>query len=342
MDHTRAVAVADGFALGELRGDPTAVAGGLLNLLWRFDTTAGSYAVKELNRQWDRPDWVSIYDRAFAFEQQVRASGVPAPAPIPNAATGGPLLETDVDGEEHPRTFLAHEWITARPITAIPVPRAFAARVGGCLARIHTVGTGMSDAAPGDLYQVPAAADVGELVADARAAGLEHADAVAALPRWCERFARMIDDAVDRDLHAVLSHRDIGGKNLLVDVNGSPILLDWEATGPIAAELELAQLALELAGAEEGEPDPVVVLAVLAGYRADAGAYGVREPGAWVLTNWLASWIPWFMFNVERCLGRRVQSAESVAIAEREVARGAEFIPRALDRADAWAVLLRR
>lgn len=93
MDDATVRATCEMFDLGVPRGAPKRVAGGLTNRLWRLETTRGIFAVKEMNRDPDRADYVAWFGRAFTLERAAFRRGIPMPRPVPAAATGRCLGE---------------------------------------------------------------------------------------------------------------------------------------------------------------------------------------------------------------------------------------------------------
>ena len=140
MDDTTLSAVCELFDLGAPIGAPTAVSGGLTNRLWRVTTTNGVFAVKQMNRDPDRADYVAWFDRAFTLEQAAFRAGIPMPRPVPVASTGGCLGELQL-ADTGAITVRAHEWVEGEPLSNGEIyPAEVAARVAVILANIHALG----------------------------------------------------------------------------------------------------------------------------------------------------------------------------------------------------------
>ena len=208
-----AAEVATVFGLG---GDAVLVgpvAAGRVGQIWRLDTTRGRYAAKESSYGWEPAD----ADRDAAFQEKVRAQGVPMPAVV-RSASGAVLA--DVDGSQ----VRVCEWVDVLEPTRFLDPAA----VGRLVAAIHAlhvrttlpvnswscapVGRNAWDDMVGRLAGVgaPFAGRLANVVPDAVAAEalLAPPDAV----RWC--------------------HLDLWADNVLRTPGGALTVLDWENSGP--------------------------------------------------------------------------------------------------------------
>ena len=108
MDPAAAQSACELFGLGAPLATAESVAGGLTNRLWRIETERGVFALKEMNRDYQRDDYVSWHERAFTLEVAARRAGVPAPRPAPESRTGRCLAEIPGTGP-HPMTVRVHE-----------------------------------------------------------------------------------------------------------------------------------------------------------------------------------------------------------------------------------------
>ena len=254
----------------------TRVHGGLLNRMWRFDTDDGSFAVKELNP--DR-DWTYRHDDIFRFERAAFEAGVPMPEPV--AANETVLVHRWVDGERVP--------------IDCPVPVAFAHDIGALLARIHSLDVEWTHVSVED--PMPTEDEWRHLATRAR-----HQP-------WGDELDRLVPtlgaigafvDGVGQPAPVVLTHRDVGQKNLLA-CDGRPLLLDWETTGKMSLASELGSTALTLAtGRDLDTLAPAVFRALLEGYVDGGGT--LPEPGSHWFADHLSGWTWFLRWNIERCL----------------------------------------
>ncbi len=70
-------ATCEAFGLGAPVEPLVGVSGGGTHRLWRLTTTRGVFAVKALNRDFENPDYVGWYERAFPVELAAFDARVP-------------------------------------------------------------------------------------------------------------------------------------------------------------------------------------------------------------------------------------------------------------------------
>lgn len=250
-----ATEVAARFGIGSPRHPARLAAAGWAahNLLWRFDTTEGSWALKEIGRE-----QASQIENAADIESAARRAGIACPRPVP--ALDGPWTVT-IKG----RIFLCHEWVTgACPTTNLTAEDAWQA--GHALGNVHQL----------DLPWDPAAVTP-------RVWGKAHWQAlIRAGEGLAQRWSALLENALDQILAMeqpaaewaarphrwVGSHRDVRPDNTLRCRDGTLLLVDWDAAGPTVPGRELASVLRWWAPHQD---------APLAGYQSVAGAPDLSE-----------------------------------------------------------------
>jgi hypothetical protein len=101
-----------------------------------------------------------------------------------------------------------------------------------------------------------------------------------------------------RDEPVVPSQRDLYPPNVMPCVDGSHLVVDWDAAGPVNAREEVAQYALVWATAPEQSPSKEAVQAFSHGYR-EAGGHFVSR-GILDLTHRACSRLAWLASNIRR------------------------------------------
>jgi Ser/Thr protein kinase RdoA (MazF antagonist) len=283
--------VAERFELGAVVGTPERRHGGV-NQLWRVRTTAGAFAVHALR---PRPALVERTEAVSRIERAAATAGVAIAPPVPDPATGRAAVAFG-DGSAA-ALVVVHGWVEAEPVDVDRSPASLYGALGASLGRLHGLGLGLDAApVPGDTLDVrPTEAEWRDLAGAAREQGLpwavavadgaaELVDAVARIDAW--------DAAAAADDPAVIGHRDLTSQNVL-DLDGTPVLIDWEDAGPIAPGTELGRTALDNVG-RDGVLDEDALTAMVAGYAA------VR-PLPPVGRHWCSLWLRGLVVFAEHC-----------------------------------------
>jgi hypothetical protein len=206
--------VVDRFELGEAVGPPVPVSGGLSNDLWRLETERGTFAVKRMVVNADRPDFVANLEAAFVVEARAFAAGVPMPAPVPDPATGRALVRVGGD------LVRVHAWVAG------VAGEDSVGEASALLARIHAASAARWVTCRGRGW---------------RATGW--GDGLAAL-------ARRVADGPARLLE-VDSHGDLDRKDTLRRcADGILMAVDWDAADAVPAVHDVVRVAVDWAGTE--------------------------------------------------------------------------------------------
>lgn len=273
------------FDLGAVAGVPEPRHGGV-NQLWRVRTERGDFAIHAMH---PRPALLERCDAVLALEVAAADAGVVVATPVPDPGTG--RAATRFDGLDGP--VVVHEWVAAEPVHVDRCPPGLYRRLGASVARIH--GLAFDPAGfPGDLLDRRTAVDEWRGIADdARQLGLAWAgtigDAADELVAAIDEVDRW--DATSGD-ERVTGHRDLTSQNIL-DLDGTPVLIDWEDAGAIAAGNDLGRTALDNV-ARDGVLDDDRLRAMLVGYRE------VR-PLPPLGPHWCSLWVRGLVVFVEHC-----------------------------------------
>ncbi len=254
VDLARSVAAA--FELGELDASPIYVDRGAMGEIWRIDTAAGSWAVKA-PFEWDPPPFLPE-----DIHVQLTASKAGIPLPRPALTSAGHAV-----AEVNSRLFRAYEWVDLAPPLEQPSV-AHAAEAGRILGTIHSLP--LQTVQPVDSWYLtaPDADRWSGLIARAETAGAD----------WLETLVmhlELLADLADFVRHAqsgppVVCHRDFDPSNVIPDLSGRLVTLDWENAGPLDPAAETAYALLAWTGTD-GQPDDRSASAFLDGYTTASG-----------------------------------------------------------------------
>lgn len=98
----------------------------------------------------------------------------------------------------------------------------------------------------------------------------------------------------------IITHRDLGPKNVLLTASRAPVVVDWDVAGHWTAAEEAASAALEWAGVLTGPPHHAAVHALITGYQAAGGALTVSGPE--VFAGWLVKNANWTEMHIRHAL----------------------------------------
>jgi Ser/Thr protein kinase RdoA (MazF antagonist) len=258
-------AISDAYGLGRPIGRPVYSARGELGRIWRLETASGVWAVKELLRAVDE----AAAKADVAFQEAAIAARVPMPRPI--VARDGRIV-VEVGPADRPMTVRLYTWIDL----ARPAARAPATEAAAILGRLHALA--YPDERPIDPWFTTAveANRWAELLARADEAGVP----------WATTFANLVpriaagDPIVAAGRHSppIRCHLDFNMENVLVDTAGRTVVVDWEDSGPAAAEQELGCVLGEFV------PDPAGTRAFLRAYASAGGLATLHDASSFAMT----------------------------------------------------------
>jgi Ser/Thr protein kinase RdoA (MazF antagonist) len=237
------------FGLGEALSLTGPVARGEQGLVWRLETTRGTWAVKETFDPLDE----SEVAEAAAFQEAAALAGVATPRVA--RTLGGDLLHACAETQVR-----VYEWIDLEPPDRLVDPEA----VGRLLAAIHLLGfDGMAPIDP--WYTDPVGATRWrELAAALADACGPHADGLAAL---CDELIAL-EDLLEPPSALVTCHRDLWADNVLPTPCGGLCVIDWDNCGLANQDQELALVLCEF-----GADDPARIGRLYRSY-VEAGGPG--------------------------------------------------------------------
>jgi Ser/Thr protein kinase RdoA (MazF antagonist) len=255
-----AAQIVESFGLGDLLAEPRAVARGWQGRIWRFETSTGSYAVKELLQRLTETD--AALDAAFA-DAVLAGGGAKAPRPIRTRA--GTVL-ADIDR----RQVRVHEWVDLLPPDKQLDPTLVGATVGA-IHRVH-----MAARSPVHPWYV-------EPVGGTRWASLRDALPAVGAP-FADRFAVAVPDFLaletlfEEPRELQVCHCDLFADNLLATPDGVLCAIDWENCGAEDPAHELAVVLTEFA---VGQPERS--RALVEAYRQAGGTGRLLSRGSFTM-----------------------------------------------------------
>lgn len=250
------------------------VHGGLSNQMWRLQTSSGTYAIKLMQANAERPEFQANIEAAFAIELNAFRAGVPCPEPCASPA-GGALQSV----QRH--WVRAHCWCDGE----IPVPLDRQIDVGHLLSGIHQAAAWSHEALVDEPLEE---ARWARLAADPRLP-IAIADELSSAAKGLAELGAATAAAPGVVTSFVPSHGDLDPKNALV-LDGRLLAVDWDAASKQPIAREVVSLALDWS-------DDV------SGFRRVLTAYGEASgftipTGLWVFGGWVSALSGWLVHNV--------------------------------------------
>jgi Ser/Thr protein kinase RdoA (MazF antagonist) len=240
-------AVAAAYGLGRPCAEMVVAGRGELGRVWRLDTDAGVFAVKELLARQRSAD--AVLD--VAYQEAVLATGsVIMPRPV--RSRSGQVV-SDI-GEHQVRVY---EWVDL-----LPIDRSLdVALVGSTLAAVHRVRYSPGRPLNGWYTDAVGQARWAELVAAADDAGAPFTDDFRAEIEFLIELEGLIE--APRDLQSC--HRDLWADNLLPTPDGALCVIDWENCGLEDPAQEIPMVLFEFGGGDARRTAAVYAAYVEAG-----------------------------------------------------------------------------
>jgi Phosphotransferase enzyme family len=252
----------------------------------RLETSQGGFAVKRFEHE---PRRVALVIESAAYE-----ASFPMPQPL-RTIDGKPYVAYLHAG--NPVWTRVYAWVERSAYDWGAVDPQLSHQIGGLLAALHALPV-PAEALQEDPWLPLGCSGWEQLAAQATATGVAWAQTLRqqlpALVAWEDhvRAYTVSDEPV------VPSQRDLHPPNVVQCVDGSHVVVDWDAAGPVNAREEVAKFALVWASAPGQSPAKEAVQAFIRGYR-EAGGHFVSR-GVLDLTHQVRTLLWWLAYNV-RC-----------------------------------------
>jgi len=279
--------------LGCLKNEPTPIQGGLLNKMFKIETSKGIYAVKALNPQ------IMLRNTAmknYIFSEQVAnvayKSGIPA---LPALIVDGKSIQ-EVDGQY----YLVFPWFEGKPLAPGIINNNKCLVIGELLAKIHNLNfhfeTSLSEN-DNSLCSI----NWNNYIDIARAQNAKWLNFIIEnLPLLSDLEEKANQSHKKLFSNLVVSHRDLDQKNVLWDSLNSPMIIDWEAAGYINPSMELLDVASNWSGCESASPNEQAFKSVVKSYCKFGGR--INDNLNDVINSSFINKLGWLEYNIKRSL----------------------------------------
>ena len=308
MESKHLLEVCKAFDLGAPISDPTRVHGGLLHRMWKVETSAGCFAVKQLSSDINLQNEVinSNYELTEEIAKRFAEQGIPAINAL--KSHGKHLLE--VEGAY----FLVYPWVNGKAIDAKIISETHALKIAAMLVKMHQINLAVPK--PKDVMALPYTTE--RLLETLKKSEACHCPFAADL-RAHEKALIAINDAYNSSVeplkaHQVMTHGDLDQKNVLWDEQQEPILIDWEAATFVNPMYDLINVAFNWSGIITEQFDQALFVKMIEAYKNAGGVIDQNIlPAAF---DGACSWLHWLAYNVERACVAAASEQKTIGIAQ--------------------------
>lgn len=309
MNQSHLLKLLEHFNLGQLVHEPLRVHGGLLHIMWRIDTSKGSYAVKQLSKNINLKDEKIIrnYELTERIANQFANKGIPAVYAISKDEKYLFIVDNTC--------YLLYPWVDARVLDKDAINQKRALEIARILAMIHHISLNLAELDEPE-FDIHSKQSLIELIDEAKrnkvifsAELLKNRDVLLDIN---ENYIN--DIAILRD-NIVISHGDLDQKNVMWTVENKPLLIDWESARKLNSTYEIINAALDWSGITT-KFDKDLFRSMIKDYRDAGGIIDKRcvEAAFWGV---MGNWINWMVYNIKRVI--EPQNFEEKKLGEAQV-----------------------
>ena len=294
--------------LGSILDKPTRVKGGLLNRMYKVNTTTGLYAIKHLNPE--------VMKREHAKANHILAEKIANIAKnnnincIPAKIINGTTLH-EIDGNY----FLIYDWFDGKAIDEDEITLEHVKKVASLLAKIHNI----------DFTNLINECNLGnensEIDWDFYISKIENNKIKELLVKNKDYLTNLDKKStkarIEISNNLVVSHRDLDLPNILWDNNNNPAIIDWESSGVVNPCEEVIETAWDWSGGQYYF-DSKKFKCFLETYQANGGMLDDLDKAIYSNFKNKSGWLE---YNLKRVCRLECLDDEEQKLGEKEVVR---------------------
>lgn len=294
--------------LGKLIDEPVRVMGGLLNRMYKVNTTTGVYAIKHLNPE--------VMKRKNAKENHILAEKIANIAKknnincLPAKVIKGITLQ-----EIRENYFFIFDWFEGRAIDENEITIEHVKKVATLLAKLHNIDFGKIK------NECNLGNEISEVDWDFYISKVENQKIKELLINKKEYLSDLDKKATNArkeiSNNLVVSHRDLDLPNILWDANNNPTIIDWESSGVVNPCEELLETAWDWSGGQNYF-DSEKFKVFLDTYKSNGG--NLKDLKKAVYSNFKNK-SGWLEYNLKRVCKLECLDEEEQKLGEKEVIR---------------------
>ena len=294
--------------LGTVLDEPTRVTGGLLNRMYKVNTSSGIYAVKHLNPE--------VMKRKEAKDNHIRAEKIANIAKNNNIdCIAAKIIDGVTLQEIDNNYFLIFDWFEGKAIKEDELTLDHVTKVAKLLARLHSID--YKDV----INECNLGKEIKEIDLDFYISKIENDEIKNLLiskKDYLEELDRKSTECRKEIMNnLVVSHRDLDLPNILWDKDNNPVIIDWESASVVNPCEELIETAWDWAGGQEYF-DKEKYNCFINTYKENGGDISEYDKAIYANFKNKSGWLE---YNLKRVCGIECLDEEEKQLGEKEVIR---------------------
>ena len=298
----------DKLKLGNIIDEPIRVMGGLLNRMYKVNTTSGIYSVKHLNPEvMKRKDAKKNHILAEKIANIAKENNINC---LPAKIINGTALQ-----EFEGNFFLVFDWFEGKAINEEEITIEHVQKVATLLAKLHNINFEEVK------NECSLEKEILEVNWDFYISKVENKEIKELLMNKKEYLTKLDKVATNAreelSNNLVVSHRDLDLPNILWKTNNTPTIIDWESSGIVNPCEELLETAWDWSGGQKYF-DEVKFNCFINTYKENGG--DIKDLNKAIYSNFKNK-SGWLEYNLKRVCKLECIDEEEERLGEKEVLR---------------------
>ncbi len=294
--------------LGNIIDEPIRVMGGLLNRMYKVNTTSGIYAVKHLNSEvMKRKDAKKNHILAEKIANIAKENNINC---LPAKIINGTALQ-----EFEGNYFFVFDWFEGKAINEDEITIEHVQKVATLLAKLHNI----------NFEKVKNECSLGKEISEvnwdfyiSKVENKEIKELLINKKEYLTKLDKMATNAREElSNNLIVSHRDLDLPNILWDTNNIPTIIDWESSGIVNPCEELLETAWDWSGGQEYF-DEEKFNCFINTYKENGG--NIKDLNKAIYSNFKNK-SGWLEYNLKRVCNLECIDEEEEKLGEKEVLR---------------------
>ena len=310
MNHKHLQFICTEMQLGLARGAALRIYGSRGgSLMWKINTTNGSYAIKQLAPVIDLKSEriITKYELTETIAYQFTQKGIPAVSALEKS--GKHLIIIESTG------YLVYPWVEGSTLGRNEISETHAIKIAEVVAKLHSINLNVPEIEPPrfDIHSNDRIIEALDRAMSFKCSFAKNLKEKQSLLLSVNDFYLAAIPLVKE--HTVVTHGDLDQLNVLWNKEGQPILIDWESARKLNPTREIVRTSLDWSGIGSENFSLPIYTHMLRTYNKSGGRLNVPLLDA-ALNIFFGSMINWMLYNIESACSSEIPEEKDTAIKE--------------------------